>query len=705
MPLRRFAKNPLLCVLLWLCVCAASAASESHGIITFGGLPVPGATITASQGTKKFTAVSDLGGLYYFDDLPDGRWTITVEMQCFAIIHAQVDVAPNMPAAKWGLALLPIKRLMAATKVEQNPLASQPGLNATTAAKKPETSESRNAPVEIPKAPESSDEPSADGYLVNGSVNNAGTSRYSTNPAFGNTRSGSRGLYTGGFATILDNSATDARPYSISGFKSAKSAYDLITSAAYFGGPIKIPHLLAHGPDFFVNYQWTRNNNAAINTGLVPTTAERTGDLSGLLDAQGQPVTVYDPSTDIPYSGNQVPVSSQAAALLTLFPLPNPSIPVSSGYNYQAPVLNSTHQDSLQSRMEKTVGRRDQLYGTFNFQSTRAGAVNLFNFVDTTGTLGLNANINWAHRFSQHLFLYTGYHFSRLRTLLRSNFDDRQNISDAAGISGNDDTDPADWGPPSLNFSSGFAALSDGNSAFNRNRTDSVSISAAIYRGRHNITAGGDFRKQQYNDFFQQDPRGAFTFTGAATANGGVTSGNGSGSDLADFLIGVPDTSTIAFGNADKYFREPVYDAYFTDDWRVLSELTINAGVRWEYGAPMTELQGRLVNLDLSLRLRCWCSRARQRSRRPCHRDALSLIASAARQARNRAAHRHFLAAHPRIDHRYPSRLRYLSRHLRLPEHRAPDGAAGAAFEKPRCSEQRCLPSYARQWIHPLRLC
>ena len=72
------------------------------------------------------------------------------------------------------------------------------------------------------------------------------------------------------------------------------------------------------------------------------------------------------------------------------------------------------------------------------------------------------------------------------------------------------------------------------------------------------------------------------------------------GDDFADFLLGVPDTSSIAFGNADKYFRESVYDAYITDDWRVNPQFTLNAGIRWEYGAPITELYGRLVNLDIA---------------------------------------------------------------------------------------------------------
>ena len=64
--------------------------------------------------------------------------------------------------------------------------------------------------------------------------------------------------------------------------------------------------------------------------------------------------------------------------------------------------------------------------------------------------------------------------------------------------------------------------------------------------------------------------------------------------------MGVPDTSALAFGNPDKYFRQSVYDAYVSDDWRVRPELTINAGMRWEYGAPVTELKGRLVNLDVA---------------------------------------------------------------------------------------------------------
>jgi len=506
-------------------------------------------------------------------------------MQCFTPIQAEVTIAPNTPPGKFELTALPLADLMARTKLTQAPPTLPPALLTADAAKKAD-----NAPTEIPKPPDEQSEKANDGFLVNGSVNNAATSQYSLDRAFGNRRLNSKSLYNGGVALILGNSALDARAYSLSGLELAKPFYNAVTGAVYFGGPIKFPHFRPRGPNLTVGYQWTRDQTQQNETGLVPTDDERAGNLNGLVNAQGQPVTIFDPTTGLPYPNNQVPVSTQAQALLTLYPHAN--ITGNPLYNYQNPVLTDVHQDVVQIKLDKTLGRRDQLNGRFDLQSTRAGSINLFGFVDSTDTLGMDTSINWQHRLNPHLFLYTSYKFSRLRTLITPEFENRTNISGNAGIPGNDQ-DPTDWGPPSLSFSSGIAGLSDANPAFNRNRTDAFSLSAGLYRGRHNVTAGADFRYQQYNDFYQQNPRGGFGFSNSP----GSTA---TGSDLADFLIGIPNTSSLAFGNADKYFRQPVYDAYFTDDWRVLSVLTINAGMRWNYESPITELHGRLVNLDVT---------------------------------------------------------------------------------------------------------
>jgi trimeric autotransporter adhesin len=598
MLLRRTYNMPrLLCILAWLSTAMFAAASEHHGQVTFNSLPLPGATVTATRGTDKLATITDSRGVYSFPDLKDGAWTMEAEKLFFVPLKQEVVVSRDAPAATWELKLLPLYEIKAQAKLQTStPAVAIPTQNNGEAAKPQEKSVASSPSAEPAKPQEESDQRASDGLLINGSVNNAASSPFALSHAFGNTRNSGKGLYNAGLALILDNSALDARPYSLSGLEIPKPAYNQVTGVATLGGPIRIPHLLWHGPNFFVGYQWMRSQTSTALPGLVPDMAERNGDFSDVLNAQGEPVQIFDPATGLLFPGNVAPISPQAQALLNLYPLPN--VTGNSGYNYQIPVLASTHQDSLQARLDKSIGAKNQLFGRFAFQSTRSGNTNLFGFLDRTDALGINSDVNWTHRISHEMLMTTGYRFSRLRTGVTPYFENRHNVSGAAGINGNDQ-DPADWGPPSLTFASGIAGLSDIQSSLNRNETNAVSYSMNWNHLRHYWTLGGDFRRQEFNYLTQQNPRGTFTFTGAAT-QGMVNSVPAGGSDFADFLLGIPDTSAIAYGNADKYFRESVYDAYATDDFRVSPELTINAGVRWEYGAPITELFGRLVNLDVS---------------------------------------------------------------------------------------------------------
>ncbi len=582
----------LLCLLL---AARVALAAEHHGQVMFGGLPVPGATVTVTQGAKQLATVTDQQGVYEFAELPEGVWAVRVEMSGFKPVEGTVKVAADAPQGAWELTMLGLEAMIAETKavrVEAKPLERRE-VAPSTVGKKTDA----GAMPEAPRAQE--DAGAADGLLINGSENNAATSKFSMAQAFGNRKAGAKSLYTGGVGVIVDSSVVDARPYSITGQSLPKATYSRVTGLVTLGGPLNIPHLWYHGPNFFLAYQWTRDTNASTLPGLVPDAAARGGDLSEMLNALGQPVTVYNPATGLPFGG-PLPVSPQAMELLALYPLPNLSQngAGSSRYNYQTQVLSNQHQDALQSRLDKTLGHKDQVYGRFGFQSSRADAANLFQFRDTTNTLGLDGSVNWSHRYLHQVFVNVGYHFTRLRTEVRPQFAGVADIEGSAGITGVSRA-ARDWGPPSLSFSSGISGLNDAQSEFNRNRTDAGSVSVQTTRRRHNFTFGGDFRRQEFNELQQANPRGSFAFTGAATAGGTAANGSG-GSAFADFLLGVPDTSQLAFGNADKYFRQSVYDVFFTDDWRLRPELTINAGIRWEYGAPLSELFGRLVNLDVT---------------------------------------------------------------------------------------------------------
>jgi hypothetical protein len=612
------------------------AAAEHHGQVKFGDLPVPGATVTATQGDKKLVAVTDSQGVYSFPELDEGVWTIQVEMLCFETLKKDIGVATDAPSPEWDLKLLPLDQLKAvaaaappalpATSVSvanpastaadngNQPAAPAPARsNAKSNAKKSAAAAPANpqsgfqrtdvnaspdaAPPTIGSAAVDPNANASDAFVLNGSVSNRIESR-----AIGNVRKGPRSWYSGNLNFIMDNAALDARSFSLTGHDTPKPAYNHLQIGGSLGGPLYIPHVLKSNGQFFLGYQMTRNRNASTVSGLMPTQAERNGDFNGVTNALGQPVIIYDPTTGAPVPGDALTplqISPQAKALLALYP--PPGFAQSAGYNYQIPTVGTTTQNAVLARVNRNLNSKNFVNGQFAWQGSDTTNPNIFGFVDTTLISGFNTNATYRHIFSTRFNGSLTYNYSRQATRMTPYFDGRENVAGNAGISG-DNQSPQNWGPPALNFSSsGIQGLSDAQESFTRNQTSSIGYSGLWMPRPHNITFGADFRRQQFNYLSQANARGSFGFTGAATeqiVNGvGVP---GTGSDFADFLLGIPDTSAIAFGNADKYLRANLWDAYVQDDWRIGPTLTLNAGMRWEYSSPVSELYGRLVNLDIA---------------------------------------------------------------------------------------------------------
>jgi hypothetical protein len=554
-------------------------AAEHRGRVLYGGLPVPGAGVTATQGGQKRFALTDDDGRYVIPDLAGGVWTVEVEMQLFRTERREVAVADGASEVEWELRLAeaavparPAGPPAAGTRFQRAPVRAAAGAAASVAAAPPD-----------PAAAAELAERAADGLLINGSANNPAASVFAQLPTFGNYRRGQRPLYNGNLGLVLNASAFDARSYSLTGQNTPKPDYRRVQGLLAFGGPLKIPGLIRrNGPVFTLNYQWARTSNARTQTGLLPTASERAGDFS----AVGRPI--LDPAGGPPFAGNLIPasrISPQARALLTLFPAPN--FTGDSRYNHQVALTGGLHQDDLQARLHKQV-RRHFFSGHLAAQSVRSDTTDLFGLLDTGRTRGLAVAANYRRSFSPRSFLNTGLQFNRLTRRTTPYFAGRENISAAADITGNNQ-EAINWGPPALLFTSGYSSLTPAQAALDRNQTAGISVDTFLNRGAHNLTFGYTHRRQQTNVLAQQDARGTFTFTGAAA-----------GHDLAGFVLGVPDASSIAFGNADKYLRAAVNEAFVNDDWRVNPGLTINAGLRWEYWAPAEEKYGRLVNLAIA---------------------------------------------------------------------------------------------------------
>jgi hypothetical protein len=600
----------LAACLLILAARAMVAAADRYGRVTFGAIPVPGVTVTAVQGDEKRAAVSDEQGIYRLSGIDNGVWTLHVEMLGFEAITRDVTITGDAPLPTFELTLLPfeeIARHSAPAQAEpadaaREPVAGRPtGSAAQQAASAPPSGGFQRAQVNAsPRAAALAadatagdadrSQSAADGFLINGSVNNGAASPFAQLAAFGNNRRGARSLYNGGFGVVLGNSAWDARPFSFTGVPTPKPSYSDTQILASFAGPLRIPGVIKNGPTVFAGYQRTVNHDTSTQSGLMPTALERAGDFSQTLDRFGHVVPIVDPRTGLPFPGNVIPASSispQAASLLRYYPLPNAD--GGGQFNFQNSTPVTVHQDAAQTRFTKVFDSgRHQIFGTVAYQRTTTDAASIFGFTDSTLLSGVDTTVNWSHRMSQFWSTRLRYQFTHLATDVTPFFANRTNVSGEAGIGGNNQ-DPENWGPPKLIFSSGVTGLETLQSAFNRNTTHAWGAESLWTRNRHNITAGGDLRLQRWSVFSQQDPRGTFSFTGAAT-----------GSDFADFLVGIPHTSSIAFGNADKDLRAPAYDAYVTDDWRINPVFTVNVGVRWEYEAPVTEQFDRLVNLDIA---------------------------------------------------------------------------------------------------------
>src|SRR5205814_8469199 len=113
------------------------------------------------------------------------------------------------------------------------------------------------------------------------------------------------------------------------------------------------------------------------------------------------------------------------------YPLPN--FASGSRYNYQVPLIGSSHSDGVQARMNKAIGRKNNLNGVFGMQSARGDSTSIFGFLDTNRSLGYQMTANWMHRFSMRVFGTLGYQFSRSVSHSNPFFAGRYNVAAAAG--------------------------------------------------------------------------------------------------------------------------------------------------------------------------------------------------------------------------------------------------------------------------------
>ncbi len=414
------------------------------------------------------------------------------------------------------------------------------------------------------------------------------------------TKSGTNAFH-GDVFEFLRNPVLDARNY----FSPTRAAFNQNQFGGTFGGPIRKGKIF-----FFADYQGTRSTEG-VDTGEipVPSLAERNGSLPGLTGnvsgpyfaslltlKLGYPVTAGEAYSTV-FPNGVIPKSvwsSPAMNLLQYIPAPN---------NADGTFSTSAYDKTL--RDDKGAYRLDA--------NTRWGLMSAYYFLDDWSQNNPYPVAQGGANVPGFNALYTGraqllglgntktlgptavneFHFSFLRDAndlgkpvggvgvnLAS-----QGFEVGPGTPGIVPLSPTTEGVESVGFNS-FTIGTNTNELRQVGNTFQWLDNLSKVFGTHTIRVGGEFHYDQVNVNAIAQFNGSFLFFGSET-----------GSDFADFLLGVP-TQYNQSQLHPFYGRNKYVGIYGQDSWRVTNSLTLNYGLRWDRIEPWYEKFNQIATFE-----------------------------------------------------------------------------------------------------------
>jgi hypothetical protein len=400
------------------------------------------------------------------------------------------------------------------------------------------------------------------------------------------------------------------------GIKNERANHTLDQYGFQLDGPVYLPKLLKKdGPvklfylGSFENYKEATPNPL---TNSYPEPEMRNGDFSKLVNAVGQPVTIYDPfnATTVngdpvrsPFPGNRIPanrISPVANAVTKFMPLPNAATPSNLQYstaNYRLPnYVNLDKFYNLILKFDWNFGSNHRAF--FRHASNDRTEDRAVNGIDNApGTDGQQPfqRINDAYvadwvwtatptmvvnvRGSYNRFIEKGFGRANEGFDLSSLGLPGSLISQLPG--------PTYFGRWQF---AGYSALGRYQSI---NLTNNYNLAANVTKiyNAHTFKMGIDLRRIHYllqnsGNILQFDA--GRQYTQRIFNQGEATAGDSYASFLLGTVTGVQNYPVYPF------FRQWYFAPYIQDDWKVSRKLTLNLGFRWDYNGPPDEKWNRM---------------------------------------------------------------------------------------------------------------
>jgi hypothetical protein len=365
------------------------------------------------------------------------------------------------------------------------------------------------------------------------------------------TRSGSNSFH-GAAYEFARNSAFDARNYfdppSIPHF-------DRNQFGGAVGGPIYKDRTF-----FFADYEGIRQSTGLTNVATVPSIAARQGHLST----------------------GDITVDPAAAKYLTFWPLPNgPTLSSGDSAVFKFTGQQVVHEDFGTGRFDYRISARDSLFATYSGDDAPFSAPdNLNDVLLGSHTSRHTAAVEETHTFSSSLINTARFGFYRESVQNNASVQAVNPATADKSLAAVPGSYPAVVSVGGIStFNGGLEGSSPWTYTWNSFQGyDDVSLT----RGRHTLKSGVAFERMQSDLEAFSDVTGGFNF-----------------GSLQDFLTNQPSRFLAAFPGqvTPRYLRQSLFAAYFQDDWHPVSNLTVNAGVRYEMTTVPTEVHGKLSTL------------------------------------------------------------------------------------------------------------
>lgn len=378
---------------------------------------------------------------------------------------------------------------------------------------------------------------------------------------------------------------------------------------ASLGGPVVIPHLYdGRGKTFFwIGSEGYIQSSPYTESFAVPTALERSGDFSQSYNADGSLDVIYDPTktyTDAtgthrtPFEGNRIPVNQLSTVgknIAAYYPLPQIKTPT-GGYNFTGTDDVRDHAQEVTVKLEQQIRPWWNVSGSYIFYEALQPLGN------PLGTLP--GSYSYTYHRQVDATQVNSIWVLNPTTVVTARYGNNRFPNLIAEVS--QGFDPAQLGFPASYTSQiqdkffptilprNFSQLGQNTASLDNWKSQIVNGTLAKTLNHHNLTFGSEYRRIRMNFQDFSNAPGTYSFSGAFTQSSPSATGDGTGSDLADLLLGYPISGEVDLTTPLQTYLD--YWAVFAqDDWRITSRLTVNFGLRYEGETGLKEDHNQLA--------------------------------------------------------------------------------------------------------------